>query len=119
MYDQSVRNLAQRAIDGLLISSQHLTFLCCGELPAAPQTGLKDWYSHRRSEIGQDGGSGKHRGESAALAAIQPGERELREKQSPRRANLSVGGDQIFFRLPDVGPALEQGRRQTCWKLRS
>ena len=50
---------------------------------------------------------------NAALTdAEHAGQRELRVVERLRRADVGVGGDEVLLGLQDVGPPLEQRRRQ-------
>src|SRR5206468_11647232 len=79
----------------------------------ARSTGVEDGGHRRRADTPRASGRRQQVGEIAALETQQTGERDTRKVLGSGDADLRVCRDERLLRLTNVGPALEEQRRQS------
>src|SRR5580658_10423882 len=112
--NQSIRDVPKRPLNRLFVGQARLLALRLGQtnVRLKPST-LEYGLSYGGSQIPYAIRTGEEIGQRRTLVTGGSSERDLGEVSRPCHTDLRVGGDQVFFRFPNVRPALQQGRRKS------
>jgi hypothetical protein len=117
--NQRIRNITKRALNRLLVRQQHLLVLCLGQSKVGLEPpSFEDRLCERASQVPGARRTGKEVGKGRTLVTGSSGERNLRKESCLRDTDLLIRSNQILLRLPNIGPPLEQRRREPGWNFR-
>ena len=109
--NQRIRDIAESALDRLLVGQDHLVALRFSEANVRfESSSLKDGLRQRGSQVPDTGRAGEEICERWTFVAGSSGKRDLRKVRCPGNADLRVGGDQVRLGFADVRPPLQQRR---------